>query len=821
MIDLGYTRRDSLRSSVGTVGLTLPMKRMMPTFLVVLTFLSLVQTAPAEGPQHRKLSAVPFTEVKIQDTFWSARQKTNREASLPHNFQWCEKTGRFSNFEKAGKKEGRYEGPSFNDSDVYKVIEGAAYSLADKPDKKLDKMVDDVIDKIVSAQEENGYLNAYYTLQEPDRKWTDLRMKHELYCAGHMFEAAVAHYRVTGKRKYLDAAIKFADLIDRLFGPEEGKRKEVPGHQGIELALVKLYELTGEERYFNLAKFFIDLRGDKSQREELYGEYCQDHIPVRKQDEIVGHAVRAMYLYAGVADVAGYTGDKELITTMDRVWDSVVLKKMYITGGLGVHGHDEGFSGEYVLPNSAGYAETCASIGMAMWNHRLNLMHADAKYVDILERAMYNSVLSGIHMGGKQFFYSNRLGSAGHYHRSDFFDCACCPTNVLRFVPSVPGYVYATGNSETTDGGEIYVNLYIAGEGQMSLGENEVSLKQETGYPWDGKVKITVDPKQPGPFTVKLRLPDWCEAPTVSVDGKPVENLKVDKGYASLNREWKSGDTIELNLPMEVVRIEAHPKVKANAQRVSLRRGPVVYCFEAVDNNNDVASMVLARDPKFTVEHRDDLLGGVTVIKAVAQDGSPITAVPYYAWDHREPGGMAVWVRQEGQSAGDVDDPSWKDKLYRALDPATLGKTVPPTLAEKSKVAVSHVFGRYTPNAVNDGDEPDNSADVHVERFAWFQHPGTKEWIQYAFPSPQKLSAVEVYWYQHQGCETPESWKLLYKNGDEWKEVPDASGYGTEIDKYNRVTFTPVEAKVLRIEVQSKKGKWSGILEWKVESVGP
>jgi len=447
------------------------MKRIVSSVFVVMMFLSIVPPAPAQGPKHRKLSAVPFTEVKVRDKFWAPRLKTNREVSIPHNIQWCEKTGRISNFAKAGGlMEGDFEGIYFNDSDVHKVLEGAAYSLADHPDKKLEKMVDDVIAKMAAAQEPDGYLNSYYTLKEPDKKWSNLRVRHELYCAGHMFEAAVAHHRATRNREYLDVATKFADLIDKIFGPE--KRHDVPGHEEIELALVKLYELTGEERYFNLAKFFIDVRGDESKRPQLYGKYCQDHAPVRQQDEIVGHSVRAMYLYSGVADVAGYTGDKELIDAMDRLWQSVVLRKMYVTGGIGVHGHGEGFSGDYNLPNAAAYCETCAAIGMALWNHRLNLMHVDAKYADVVERAMYNGILSGIGMDGTKYFYVNPLASGGGHHRQPFFGCACCPTNVVRFVASVPGYMYATGKDA------IHVNLYITGTGETPLGDQKVKLTQ-------------------------------------------------------------------------------------------------------------------------------------------------------------------------------------------------------------------------------------------------------------------------------------------------------------------------------------------------------
>ncbi len=791
------------------------MRRIAFCSVVVVFVVSIAGTAPADGPKHRRLSAVPFNDVKVQDAFWAPRLKTNREESIPHNLEWCEKTGRISNFAKAGGlMEGNFEGIYFNDSDVHKVLEGAAYSLADHPDKKLEKIVDDVIAKMAAAQQPDGYLNSYYTLKEPDKKWTNLRVRHELYCAGHMFEAAVAHYRATGNRKYLDVAIKFADLIDKIFGPD--KRHDVPGHEEIELALVKLYELTGEERYFNLAKFFIDVRGDESKRPKLYGKYCQDHVPVRKQDEIVGHAVRAMYLYSGVADVAGYTGDKELIDAMDRIWRSVALKKMYITGGIGVHGHGEGFSGPYALPNAAAYCETCASIGMALWNHRLNLMHADAKYADMVERAMYNGVLSGIGIDGTKYFYVNPLESSGRHHRQPFFGCACCPTNVVRFVASVPGYMYATSK----DG--IYVNLYATSTGEVLLGDRKVKLTQEANYPWDGKVKIKVEPDNPGEFAIHVRFPDWCNGPAVSVAGKPVEKPAVKKGYAEIRRNWKSGDTIELNLPMKVVRIEAHPNVKADAGRVALRRGPLVYCFEAVDNGGHVSDIMLAADPKFKTEHRNDLLGGVTVIKCVDRSGRELTAVPYYAWDHREPGGMIVWVRQDGKSRKpDTNGPSWKDKLYRPLDPSTLGPPTELTLLEMTRATASHCYGSDAPSALKDEEEPKNSCDHDIPRLTFWDHKGTKEWVQYTFPKPQKVSAVEVYWFDDERmkrhCRVPQSWKLLYKDGDQWKEVADASSYGTELDKFNRVKFKPVETTALRMEVQLQPNFSGGILEWKVE----
>ncbi|MHC4401779.1 MAG: glycoside hydrolase family 127 protein, partial [Planctomycetota bacterium] len=662
----------------------------------------LFRPAQAGPPKHRKLEPVPFTDVKVDDAFWAPRLATNREVSIPHNFKWCEETGRFSNFAKAGGlMEGEFEGIYFNDSDVYKVLQGASYSLADHPDPKLDAMVDAVIAKIAAAQQENGYLNTYYTLKEPDNKWTNCRVRHELYCAGHLFEAAVAHHRATGKTTLLDVATRFADRIDEIFGP--GKRYDVPGHEEIELALVKLSLATGQSRYFELARFFLDVRGVDSKR-EVYGPYCQDHVPVRNQSEVVGHAVRAMYLYSGMADVAGHTGDEELLEALGWLWEDVVQRKMYVTGGVGARHGGESFGEAYELPNASAYCETCAAIGLALWSHRLNLMHGDAQYADVLERVVYNGALSGIDLDGEHFFYVNPLESAGRHHREPFFGCACCPTNVVRFVPSLPGYVYATGKAEVTIGPEnieeeprqaavdaLYVNLYVAGTAQVTVGDTKVKITQQTDYPWDGKVRITLHPERPAKLALCCRVPSWAakvhgnESAVAATSGGSVNR------YIYTYREWKPGDWIEWDFPMEIQRIEAHPKVEANHGRVAVQRGPIVYCFEAVDNGGSARSLMLPHDPKLVAEHRPDLLGGVTVIRGVDREGRQITVAPYCAWDQREPGEMIVWVRQDGKSRPpDANDPAWLDKLYRPLDPATLGPSIPLTIPERSTPSASH-----------------------------------------------------------------------------------------------------------------------------------
>lgn len=786
--------------------------RTMSSLLVLVTATAALA---ADAPKHRKLNAVPFTEVKLQDQFWAPRIQTNREKSLPHNFKWCEQTGRISNFQKAaGKMEGKFEGIYFNDSDVYKVLEGAAYSLADRPDPAMAKTVDDVIAKIAAAQQPDGYLNTYFTLVEPKKRWTDFRAMHEMYCAGHLIEGAVAHYRATGKRDFLNVAVKLADHIDSLFGPD--KRHEICGHEEIELALVKLYQVTGQEKYLKLSKFFLDIHGDKSQRASLHGVYCQDHQPVREQREIVGHAVRAMYLYAGVADIASYTGDAGFIEAMDALWQDVVEKKMYITGGIGARHEGEAFGDRFELPNESAYCETCAAIGLVFWAHRLNLLHGDAKYADVVERALYNGVLSGIGLDGEHFFYVNPLASGGGHHRQPFFGCACCPSNVVRLVPSVPGYVYAVSDDA------IYVNLYAAGTATVPVKGSEIKLTQQTGYPWDGNVSIRLETSKPLAVDLNVRIPGWCRKAKATVNGQPLAIEMLSKGYLKIARDWNSGDEVRLELDMPVERVEAHPLVKADAGRVAIQRGPIVYCFEAVDNGGPVRGTILAKEPKFSVEHKSDLLGGVSVIQADDRRGRRVTAVPYYAWDHRAPGEMAVWVRQDGKSTKPAaDDPAWQGKLYRPLDPNTLGPSEPLTLSDLTTVSVSHCdrFGG-TQGALNDGIEPKDSCDHDVPRHSWYDKTG-KQWAQYDFEQPQKVSSAEVYWFDDgklkRHCRVPKSWQLLYKDGNAWKPVSGASSYGVEKDKFNRVTFEPVETTGLRLEVELDAPWSGGILEWKVK----
>jgi DUF1680 family protein len=660
---------------------TLPRGALAAVVVAVLT--APAEAHPAEAPAaDYPIRPVPFTAVTIDDAFWSPRLETNRRVTLGHDFDKCETTHRIRNFVVAGGLErGQFEGLfGFNDSDVYKVIEGASYSLRLRPDPELDKYLDDTIAKIAAAQEDDGYLYTAGTIptlaQTPiccvsRPRWSDVASGHELYDLGHMYEAAVAHYQATGKRSFLDVATKSADLLTRVFRP--GGRLDPPGHQEVEIGLVRLYRATGDRRYLDQARFFLEQRGNAAGH-KLYGAYNQDHAPVLEQKEAVGHAVRAGYMYSAMADVGALTGDEAYTRALGFLWDDVVSRKLYLTGGLGARRENEGYGEPYELPNRTAYAETCAAIAGAMWNHRMFLLHGDAKYLDVLERIVYNGFLSGVSLDGERFFYPNPLAADGVHAfnqgqkgRSEWFDCSCCPTNVVRFLPSIAGYLYAQRDRD------VYVNLFAAGRAELNAHGVKLTIREETRYPWDGKVRIGVDPARPVELTVHVRVPGWAQghpvpsdlyrytdpgaAPfTLAVNGRPATPELV-KGFAVLRRTWKAGDAIELDLPMEVRRVLSHEKVAADAGRVAFERGPIVYCAEAVDNGGRVFNLVLPDDARLQARHRPELLGGVTVVtgRALAlhasEDGRSVVtreqdflAVPYYAWAHRGEGEMAVWL---------------------------------------------------------------------------------------------------------------------------------------------------------------------------------
>lgn len=652
------------------------------SFLILLLafcVLSVVYTKIAS--KDYPLKPVAFTEIQINDSFWLPRMETNRKITIPFAFKKSEETGRVANFAKAGGLiPGKFEGRRYNDSDVFKIMEGAAYSLNLHRDKELEEYMDDLISKIAAAQEEDGYLFTTRTIdaENPapgagEERWSNLGSSHELYNVGHMYEAAVAYYQATGKRNLLDVALKSAHFIASEFGPD--KRRGFPGHQEIEIGLVKLYRVTGDEKYLKLAKFFLDERGPEKHKKmfsassafSIYDQdwYLQAHKPVIEQIEAVGHAVRATYMYSGMADVAALTGDTGYIKAIDRIWENVVSKKLYVTGGIGSRHEGEAFGDDYELPNATAYNESCAAIGNVFWNDRLFLLHGDAKYIDVLERTLYNGLLSGISLSGDLFFYPNPLESDGKYKfnqgeatRKPWFDCACCPVNFARFLPSFPGYVYA----HTDD--TLYVNLFVESKGTIKIGKNSVNVRQQTGYPWSGNVKITIEPEKEAEFAVHIRIPGWArnepvpsdlysflnpskENITLKVNSETLE-LEMNKGFARIRRRWKKRDVIELALPMPVQMVIANEKVKDDLGKVALQRGPLVYCFEEADNKGGVLNRHLPIDLEFEVEFKPDLLGGINILKSEPTEGLPgLVAIPYYAWSHRGIGEMTVWILRE------------------------------------------------------------------------------------------------------------------------------------------------------------------------------
>jgi uncharacterized protein len=785
---------------------------------------------------------VSFTAVKLTDTFWAPRIEVNRTATVPVAFEQCERTNRVNLFVRAaqvlrGEEPANRNPPGypFDDSDVYKVIEGAAYTLSVHPDPKLDAYVDGLIAKIAAAQEPDGYLYTTRTINPkkphpwsgPERWVLERDDSHELYNLGHLFEAAAAHYLATGKRSLLDVAVKAADLLVRTFGP--GKRSIWPGHQITEMGLVRMARITGKPEYLTLAKFLLDERGPgplpPGERANPRGlDYNQAQQRVIDQTEPVGHAVRAMYMYSGMADVAALTGDPTYVRAIDTIWTNTVATKLYITGGIGASGVGEAFGSHYQLPNLTAYNETCASVGMDFWNHRLFLLHGDAKYIDVMERTLFNGLISGVALDGKTFFYPNPLESRGQHKRSPWFGVACCPGNISRFLPSVPGYVYAKG----ADG--IYVNLYVQGTGEIALaGNRTVTLTQTTRYPWDGAVKIAVAPEPAGTFAINVRIPGWAReepvpgdlyrfldtAPpaTLKVNGTPVP-LTIDKGFVRLSRAWKAGDTIELDLPMPVRRVVAHERVVDDAGRVALQRGPIVYAAEWPDNaGGRVRNLVLPDASRLTSEFRPTLLNGVVALKgraralaADAQGGvrsteQELVAIPYATWANRGPGEMIVWL------------PRTDDRAH---------PTPAPTLATAATVTVSQaVEGRgKSPRPITDGEAP-RSSDDPSSYFDWWPVRGSaKEWVEMAFAQPARVSESSVYWFDdtgHGGVRVPASWRLLYRDGTQWKPVAGAQTYGVARDGFNRVTFTPVTTGALRLEVTMQPTFSAGLQEWTVK----
>lgn len=791
-------------------------------FRVILAFLPALSVGlPELMAQGYPLTPVPFTDVRVDDRFWNPRMETNRKITIPYAFQQCVATGRVRNFAVAdsvlrgiipkGTFCTRY---GFDDSDVYKIIEGAAYSLHTAYDAQLDAYVDSLIVTIGRAQEKDGYLYTMRTI-DPEKSWAPERWvndraksSHELYNAGHLFEAAVAHYAATKKRSLLDIALRNADLLCATFGPS--LLRTVPGHEVTEIGLAKLFLLTGERKYLDLAKFFLDERGHPK------GEtYNQDHLPVVEQREGVGHAVRAGYLYAGMADVAALTGDESYIRAIDAIWEDVVGTKLYLTGGTGAVGNIEGFGPPYDLPNLSAYCETCASIATVYWNFRMFLRYGDARYMDVAERVIYNSFLSGVGMSGDRFFYPNPLEAVKSRERSPWFACACCPGNVVRFIPSIPGYIYAHR------GDTVFVNLFIGGTATVPTDGGPVTLRQSGEYPWQGNISIAVDPGAAREFTVAVRVPGWAQGhplpsdlyryvddvPHVAftVDGKPY-TMEIEKGFLRIRRLWKAGDEIALTFGMPVRRVLANEKVLEDRGRVALERGPLVYCLEGVDApDGNVLNLVIPDTASFRSRFESALLGGVEVVEgsalvtrrtgngaALVAGVRPVKAIPYYAWAHRGRSQMTVWPAREVRAA-------------RPL-PA-------PTIARQSALTTS---GGPDNDPLVDQLLPTSSHDVRTPYFHWWPNKGTTEWVQLDFPKEETIRRVGTYWYDDTGtgeCRVPAGWKVLYRKGKEWKPLPSPSRSGVLPDRPNEVRFPPVRTTGIRLEVRLQEGWSAGLYE--------
>jgi DUF1680 family protein len=651
----------------------------MKRALIALTFYCAVGYAQTTD---YPIKPVPFTDVKIEDNFWSKRIETNRAVTIPASFARCENTGRVKNFEMAATRTGKFcTTYPFDDTDIYKTIEGASYSMAVHPDAKLDAYVDSLITIVGKAQEPDGYLYTARTIDplhphawSGSERWVkENELSHELYNSGHLFEAASAHYLATGKHNLFNIALKNADLLVATFGP--GKRHVAPGHEIVEMGLVRLYRITGKKQYLDLAKFFIDERGkrtyDKASTDEWKnGRYWQDDTPVTDQYEAEGHAVRAMYLYSGIADVAALTGDKEYITAIDRIWENMVGKKIYVQGGIGAIPGGERFGEDYELPNATAYNETCAAIGDVYWNQRMFLLHGDSKYIDVLEKVLYNGLISGVGLDGKSFFYTNAMQitngfthSALEPSRSGWFECSCCPTNMARFLPSLSGYIYAQRANS------VFVNLFIAGTAKLQVNSHSVNIEQHNNYPWNGGLSFDINPDIPSDFALRIRIPGWARAEAIPLNLYSFENksvakfslklngktisYKMENGYAVIDRKWHKGDQIQLDLPMEVKKVIASKALTDDQNKIALQRGPVMYCAEWKDNEGDISNLAIPANAQFTPVNKPDLLNGVIVLRGEVFEKSTttaaskkveFTAIPYYSWANRGKGEMEVWL---------------------------------------------------------------------------------------------------------------------------------------------------------------------------------
>ncbi|GAB4138545.1 MAG: glycoside hydrolase family 127 protein [Planctomycetota bacterium] len=786
----------------------------MRVSIAVVLSSSLLSLIRAQGPPRADLREVPFPQVVVRDPFFAPRRKTNREVTLRHALDQLEKTGTLGNFDLAahGKREG-FRGYVFQDSDAYKAVEAVAFALADGRDEDLEARLDAVIARIAAAQRPDGYLDTWFLVNAPEKRFSNLRDQHELYCAGHLIEAAVAHARATGKSSLLGVARRYADLLCETFG--EGGREGYPGHPEIELALVKLADLTGEKRYFDLARTFVRRRGagffakEHSVDPARYdGSYWIDHSPICDLEAIAGHAVRATYLMSGAVDVGARAGDEDLLRMTRRVWRNTHERNTFVTGGIGPSASNEGFTRDYDLPTRTCYQESCASIAMAMWAHRMNLLYGDGRYADAMETALYNAIPAGVQLDGTRFFYVNPLESPGDHHREEWFGCACCPPNLARTFAAIGSYAYASGPDS------LWINLFVRGSVRCALNGTDFELAVDTDYPWDGAVRFVVASEQPVRGRLCFRIPSWSTRNRFGVNGEELA-IRPVRGYCSVDREWRKGDLVELLLDMSVQRVEADPRADALRGQVAFRRGPVVYCAEQVDNDAPLSEVFVPPGGDVASFHDPGLLGGVTVLSVEAmrrRDGTwpkhalyrsqapadrlRLSLIPYAVWDHREPGAMRVFF------------------------PEAPPPPVVRTPESEARIELSFRNWNCDPEGLRDGEEPRRSGDTPPRNCHFWNHRGTTEWAQYTWMEPRTFEGIEVYWFDDRGhgeCRLPASARVLWLDGEQWKPV-EAVGPPLPIalDRWCRLRFAPVTTKALRLQVDMQQGWSAGILEWRV-----
>ncbi len=780
-----------------------------------------------QGQSYYPIKPIPFTSVEVNDEFWAPKIQTNHDVTIPHGF--TQSANRLENFKIAA---GVVAGSSFqseypfDDSDIYKLIEGSAYSLKYFPDAELEEYIDSVITIICMAQEEDGYLYTIRSIQgDNSHSWIGTRwqyvedLSHELYNLGHLFEASVAYYESTGKENLLNIAKKAADLIVDDFGWNIGQLQRYPGHQIVETGLARLYRATGDIRYLDLAKFFLDVRGPNGE------EYCQAHAKVTDQTEAVGHAVRAVYMYAGMADVAALTRDNSYINAIDHIWDDIVSTKLYVTGGIGASGGNEGFNGAYNLPNSSAYCETCASIGNVYLNQRLFLLHGDAKYIDVLERTLYNALISGVSVSGDRFFYPNRLLSTGSEQRSVWFGCACCPPNVTRLIPSVPGYVYAS----TSD--SLYVNLFMKNHAHIAFDNDSIEISQETDYPWNGNIDITLNPKANQEFALFVRIPGWAQNEPVPTDIYTFSDSKtpeihlllngqeqsytIEKGYAIIRRTWSPGDVVSLQLDMTPRTLKANDNITEDINRIAIQRGPLVYCAEGVDNGGEVLTQVYSKEQELTSQLDESLFSSIYTIYAqtieTAQNASKqMTLIPYFLWANRGGSEMQVWLS--------------------ALEP----KVIPDSLIIIDEdlgdfASANYVSSWENLNSIYDLYDPISSADKGAGAFGnWNSGAsvGVWNWVQYDFHQSYTIGSSDVYWWDdNAGITLPDNCYLEYwdDNTNAFVKIPGTDCAKADnciaYDMYNTKIFEPVTTDKIRLNFIGNE-KAQGILEWSVYTTG-